>query len=549
MIHWHIGHQAYRHYFENREGFVTGTAFLGNRMLQGETLLKHIQTWDCPEEWKEGLLALNGFFTVVLKRGNRVFAAVDRLRSIPLFYGKRETGIFISDDARWVRDKLEDQKLDPMAKQEFLATGYVTGPDTLFPKVKQIQAGEFILFQTSEDGHSDVFPQQYFRYVHSNYSNSPEQILHHRLQYTLEEIFKRLITFANRRTIVVPLSGGFDSRLIVLMLKELGYENVIAFSYGKAGNKESEVSKKVADTLGFRWEFVPYTNELWYRWYRAPEMQEYFLFADGLSSLPHIQDWPAVWELKRGKTIPEDSIFVPGHSADLPAGSRSSSVPDLYSQRVTVTEDGLIEAILGYHYNLCEWWKKEEELPTQFKNKILKKCELLSQYPDPSSAFESWDIAERQPKFIVNSLRVYDFFGYEWWMPFWDKSFIEFWQNIPPELRINQTLYIKYINKLSQSYSIKFNKNASEYPMIQNWLMTLAKKILPHNIKQYLRKRRHAKAFSNHPLQWYGICDLTSITKKILDGNISINSILVQDVVANLDKNRHEGKVSCRIFL
>jgi asparagine synthase (glutamine-hydrolysing) len=538
MIQWHIMHQAYRHYAENGEGFVTGTAFLGNRMLQGEALLNHFLTWKTAEEWKEGLLNLNGFFAVVVKQGNQIFAAVDRLRSIPLFYGKQGSDIFIGDDARWVRGQLEEQEMDLLARREFLATGYVTGQDTLFPNLKQIQAGELVAFETSEHGHSDAFPQRYFRYVHSDYSDSPEETLHLWLQETLDEVFGRLIALADGRPIVVPLSGGYDSRLIVLMLKKLGYENVVAFSYGKPGNKESAVSRQVADSLGIRWEFVPYSSKLWYHWYRTSEMQEYCRFADGLSSLPHIQDWPAVLALTREGRVPADSIFVPGHSADLLAGSRSKSVPDLYTGQVN--ESRLVKAILGYHYSLFPWQKEDPNLERFFEERVRRSLGDPSQYPAPASAFESWDISERQPKFIVNSLRVYEFFGYEWWMPFWDKSFMDFWQKISPELRIDEALHIENTNKLSKYFSIDINRNASDIPTIQGWITTLAKKLLPYNFKQHLRSQRHIKYFPNHPLQWYGLHDSTSVSKSIRNGAISINSILAEDTIGYLE-GKKEG--------
>jgi len=502
MIQWHVGHQAYRHYVENGEGFVTGTAFLGSRMLQGEALLNHFLAWKTAEEWKEALLALNGFFAVVIKRGTQVFAAVDRLRSIPLFYGKLGTDVFISDDARWVKDRVGDQELEPLAKQEFLATGYVTGPDTLFPKVKQIQAGEFVLFQTSEDGHSDVFPQRYFRYVHSDYFDSPEEILHQRLQETLVDIFGRLITFAGGRPIVVPLSGGYDSRLIVLMLKKLGYENVIAFSYGKPGNKESEVSKKVADSLGFRWEFVPYSNMLWHQWYLSEEMRGYTSFADGLSSLPHIQDWPAVLTLSRENRVPTDSIFVPGHSADLLAGSRSKSVPDLYSGQVENSR--LIEALLGYHYNLFPWLKENPNLGLFFKDRVKATLGAPSLYPDPSSAFESWDISERQPKFIVNSLRVYEYFGYGWWIPFWDRAFIKFWSRVVPENRSNQSLYINHVKCLERELGLGTDKRWAGNVSPKEGIIRVAKKILPKQVNKIISTCLNVISFRKNPLQIYG---------------------------------------------
>jgi asparagine synthase (glutamine-hydrolysing) len=51
---------------------------------------------------------------------------------------------------------------------------------------------------------------------------------------------------------------------------------------------------------------------------------------------------------------------------------------------------------------------------------------------------------ERQAKFIINSVRAYEFFGYEWRMPFWDTELINFFLKVPMKYRINQDLYKKY---------------------------------------------------------------------------------------------------------
>jgi len=172
-----------------------------------------------------------------------------------------------------------------------------------------------------------VKTERYYRFVHEYEQEVGIDELMAQHDQVLIRIFNRLIEIANGRAIVVPLSGGYDSRLIVLMLKRLGYENIITFTYGRPGNKESEVSRKVAELLGLQWEFVPYSNEDWYRWYNSSERKDYSKLAGNSCSLPHIQDWPAVWQLKNKNLIPGDCIFVPGHSGDLPAGSRSTSVP------------------------------------------------------------------------------------------------------------------------------------------------------------------------------------------------------------------------------
>ena len=66
-----------------------------------------------------------------------------------------------------------------------------------------------------------------------------------------------------------------------------------------------------------------------------------------------------------------------------------------------------------------------------------------------ANAIEYWDFQERQAKFIVNSVRVYEFFGYSWRLPLWDNELIEYFKKIPLSYRMNTNLYRKYaVNRL-----------------------------------------------------------------------------------------------------
>jgi len=503
MIHVEVKNKQYRKYFESEDGFVTGTAFIKKgQVLSGEALMNYLASFDTPENLAHNLPDLNGFYAFAVRQGCCLIAAVDRIRSIPLFYGQKGNDFFISDSAEWVRSQVGDDKIDPLAKEEFLVCGYVTGPDTLFHKVKQIQAGELLEFQSSGNPAS-VKTHRYYRYVHRYpEQNVPTEKLLQSHEEMMERVIARLIEFSDGRTIAIPLSGGYDSRLIALMLKKRGYSDLIAFSYGRPGNHEAEVSKQVAESLGVRWEFVEYSNELWREWYESPEMKEYFNMAGNLASLPHIQDWPAVWVLQKEGRVPINSIFVPGHSADLPAGSRSKSVPDLYLGKKST--ERLIEAIIGYHYNLIDWSKKKRNLLPFFEKKILEVLGDLDKYPDQSSAFESWDISERQPKFIVNSLRVYEFFGYEWWIPFWDKEFMDYWCRISPENRLNQSLYKRYVDDLAKRQGLEIKEKDSIYPFIRGRLVSIAKRLLPKKIRRFLPKKVFEKGIETHPLTMLG---------------------------------------------
>ncbi|WP_269848621.1 asparagine synthase-related protein [Methanosarcina horonobensis] len=61
---------------------------------------------------------------------------------------------------------------------------------------------------------------------------------------------------------------------------------------------------------------------------------------------------------------------------------------------------------------------------------------------------EYFDSNERQAKFIINSVRVYEFFGYEWRIPLWDAELMEFFLRVPIEHRINRNLYKKIRQRL-----------------------------------------------------------------------------------------------------
>jgi len=534
MIHVSIQYEQYRSYTQSSDCIIAGEAFYQGGLYKDEHLLSLITAWKSEEQFIEGLKHLNGFYSLIKHYDQKLLAAVDRVRSIPLFYGQKGNDFFLSDSAEWVRQKIGNQEMDPLAREEFLLTGYVTGPDTLFPDVKQLQAGEAIIVKDTEQGLS-VIPVRYYRFIHEYEHNKSMEGLLEEYDQVILRVFKRLIQVADGRTIVVPLSGGYDSRLIVLMLKRLGYGNVVTFSYGRPGNKESEVSRKVAELLELRWEFVPYSNEEWYKWFKSEERLKFWQFASGLCSLGHIQDWPAVWQLKNNNIIPDDSIFVPGHSADLPAGSRSTAVRSLYVDKPIRISQTIAE-IFKYHYCLFDWTKKREQLESLFVSKINQTLGHIEHFPDSASAFESWDIAERQAKFIINSLRVYEFWGYRWWMPFWDYEHMHFWSTVSLEYRIKQAMYKLFVDNLFYKTTglilPRDDLNPSFKHQLKNLLIPYMNDSLKAKLKILLKsnKRVLINEYNTQPQAWWGIYTLDEYLLNAKDYT-NINSALVKDYI------------------
>jgi asparagine synthase (glutamine-hydrolysing) len=322
-----------------------------------------------------------------------------------------DSHLTISDDAPYLRELLH-APFNQEHGAEFLVTGYVTGTDTLFEGIQQLQAGEYLVCNKSEGTYS---VHRYFRYIHENYADEPEEQLIERLDDVMVGVFTRLIasTVKQGKLIVVPLSGGLDSRLVVAMLKRLGVDNVICFSYGAKGNCQAEISRRVAEALGYTWFFIEYSKKGWYDCCHSEEMHVYEKFAGNLTSVPYKRDYIAVKVLKQEGKIPDNAVFVPGYTGDMISGGHipenTGEIPADYEQFINHT--------MQQQYALWQWdTNGAYEITTLFRERIQKSVGDVSVHDTESlaNAIEYFNFNQRDVKWIVNSVRLYEFFGYEW---------------------------------------------------------------------------------------------------------------------------------------
>jgi hypothetical protein len=138
-------------------------------------------------------------------------------------------------------------------------------------------------------------------------------------------------------------------------------------------------------------------------------------------------------------------VFVPGHSGDFLAGSH---IPKWFVETNEISRERLLDTIYRAHYSLWDWPPAERErLREAFARRIE---EIVGPIPSstPEAAadlYEWWDLEERQAKFICNSVRVYESFGYDWRLPLFDAELMDFWARIPIELRTARALYFEFV--------------------------------------------------------------------------------------------------------
>jgi len=390
---------------------------------------------------------IEGCFSAIVECERELIAYVDPIRSLPLFYAQEKGALYISDNPYWIEEQLPPQKFSSEHLVEYLYCGYVLGKETLHPKIFQLRAGEKLTFDKKAQ---TLLISDYILFQPARHQPADQIRLKAQWETKLEQMMERLIRSLDGRPVALPLSGGFDSRLLAILFKEHGISNVTCFSYGSQGNKEAETSRSVANKLGFPWQFVPYTPEENRELMTCGEFLSFKQFASRYTSLPHFQDYLAVKKLD----FPKETIFIPGHSLDFLAGSH---IPLHWSSSHPISRNQLVQTLINVHASLWSPQKLEKKhlLPKSFSKPYTPEFidKLLEEYTHfPHAYYEYWDWRERQAKYIANSVRVYEFFGYEWRMPFWDISLIRFWQHVPFDLRKNKKLFDRYMLKKQKKY-------------------------------------------------------------------------------------------------
>lgn len=427
-----------------RDFWFCGTAFDKKQgtLLNAEEIAQRFRQAQSKPAIAEQLNQLNGFFALIWVGPWGTVAAVDHVRSRPLFISSKANDVIITDDAEQARKFANVSERNVEKIEEFRLTGYVTGRNTLFDQVEQLQAGECVIVGESIEW------IRYYRYIPTADSTLDATELMAGVMKCTKAAIGRLIEYANGRQIVIPLSGGYDSRSIALLLHQFKYPNVVTFSFGRPDCAEARTSRLVAKALGLPWHFVSYSNKQWRMWVKTEQFKHYLQKIHSYVSVPTIQAWPAAWQLSKDKVFAQDCIVVPGHTV-VPVYIGNFFTKELMS--VDSTIEGVTSTIINHYYRLqplsgARLLKWQKNLNTQITALMDNSTSRL-----PASLLEEWKWQEIEAKYIVNSNRYYDTFGLDWWMPLWDKEVADFWATVPYEYKRHHQLWIDFVKSFWQA--------------------------------------------------------------------------------------------------
>ena len=408
-----------------------------------QDLARRLAALPC-ENWMQVTAGLDGHFALVSKQDDTVFAAVDRIASIPLSYGFDGTAWRVDGNARRLAAGLGAVKINPDAALALAMSGATIGRATLFNGIETLGAGEAVLFTPGQE------PRRQRLYLYMPHPDEAvsagDPALRRRLADVTMGIFEKMVASLDGHAVAIPLSAGLDSRLVACALKELGVENVTCFSYGHRGNFEAEGARRVAAKLGYDWIFVEHTPRQQAATFASEECRAFEAFADPLNAIPFHQDFYAVGRLKEEEKIPQDAIIVNGQSGDYIAGNHIP--PSLCAAAGDMSEEARWEritaALMNKHYDL---WKTLRTPENEARVSAMLCEEMESEgggLGKPENDFALYEMSEylnRQVKYVVAGQRSYEWHGYDWRLPLWDNDFLDFWKAAPLAVKAGRRLF------------------------------------------------------------------------------------------------------------
>lgn len=469
------------------------------------------------------------FGSAVIETKDLIIAWVDHIRSYPIFYSQHNNCFILSQSADEISKKTQYHEFDEENLIEFKLSGYVTGNETLVKNIKCLQPGELLIWDKIN---KTLIIEKYFSYIPTYDSPIKEKEAVYQLGIILDNLTLEVIKRANKRQIAIPLSGGLDSRILLCKLHEHGYTNITTFTYGPRWNFEALAAKKIAKKLKIPWQFIHVPKKLAKNYFNSQEREDFWQFSSNLKTIPCSREYAAIRYIHENQLIDKNAIILNGQSGDYITGGHIS---EKALSKKDYNEKDLYEVIINKHYDLWQQYKTKENL-SLIKNKIKKLIEVITQkqltFDKPeikAQNEEVWEYEGRQICYVVNGQRIYDYYGYDWEMPLWDKELVDFYSKIPLEMKQNQALYKIYLK--AYNYKNLFpqkEKYIWRWPIPMLWVIPAAQIIGLINGKN-AKKNFYAKMrYFGHYANQYQFFDWQD-HKKTYKNARSIISLYIPD--------------------
>jgi rhodanese-related sulfurtransferase len=309
----------------------------------------------------------------------------------------------------------------------FSALGFFLDDDTYFEGEKVLKPATNYIFKDNKI----VDSVKYFKW---NYS--PRDINLRQATEEFTELFESIVKEQiDNRTVILPLSGGLDSRTQAAALKNIG-ANVNAYSYCFLnGHNETKYSERIAKISGF--PFKNFTIERGYLWKcidRLAEINQCYSEFTHPRQMAFVDEYASLGE-----------VFSLGHWGDVLFDDMG--VPDDLPFQNQV--DAILKKIIKKGgQELAEALWKEWEIEGNFMDYLRSRVEgLLKEIDIPNSAnaqIRAFKSLYWAPRWTSVNLSVFESVR-PITLPYYDNRMCEFICTVPEKLLSSRQIQIEYL--------------------------------------------------------------------------------------------------------
>lgn len=379
-------------------------------------------------------------FGLIIETDAYFIAASDRVNGFPLAVRRSGSCIEVAADTRcWMTPDNGDQ-FDEQQAEIFTLAGYCVGNRTLLRNVTRILPGEVVRISKRS---GEIERHRYYRFAPTFSGTGSDLDWLERLGTALDAATERMLAQADGRRIWIPLSAGYDSRLVLAKLLEHGCKNVQTFSYGTPGNMEARVAQSLAESVGVPWRFVPPDNAADANDYWSGDAAQYAFFAGGTRTTPVLNEFFAFRSLLRAGELDQGDLITNGQTGDFVSGGHIPKVVPTssgdVSKEIRQKHLGLFRALSdkfgqsGTESLLADWIETSSD-----------GNEPAGEY-GAARIYLTFEWQERQCQLVVNQQRACDYLGLDWTLPLWDGDVMDLFEVVPFDLQYKQKLYTDYL--------------------------------------------------------------------------------------------------------
>ena len=404
------------------------------------------------------------------KLNHKVFIFTNPTSTQRVFYTKQNGQIFIDSHLVRLTESLKKNNIPVTPKinnlYKLLTFGNMLENETPIENIFKILDGHYIEVDLKT---KNILEEKYFDLENvAYYKDSKEKAIQ-----DLDAIFSENIALEYQKDTELNskhftlLSGGLDSRIAMLYADKLDEKPDEAFCFSQSGYLDETISRQIA--MDYK---IPYT----------------FQSLDGGSYLKYIDK---LTKLSEGCGLFTGGIHI------------QYAFENLKNKDFKIVHSGSIgDGILG-GFNTVPFRKKPGEFKIVVNPKFLPKVKsdfekVLNQY-ESEELFYLRNVAYNR---TVLGAQVIEQYAYQT-SPFMSKTMLEFAISLPEKWKINQKLYLEWLNKFTPNASDYIWEKTGMKPNAQ-WKSTFGPKVKKRFSKLWNAKiTKQTEKISMYPYEFY----------------------------------------------